>query len=97
MTIFSEPIGCLSSAAPQDPRDLIVMHGGGGGVGGGGNGGHGGHGGGWIGGGWGGDGGGGSGGCGGGGSGDGGNWALKIALFLVVAYIVLTGLGVIGH
>ena len=88
MTIFCELISSPSSAAARHPRDLIVMHGGGGG-GGGGHGGHGGHGGGW---GWGGDGGDGGGGCGGG-----GNWVTKTVFVLVLAYIVLTGLGVIGH
>jgi hypothetical protein len=89
MTIFWELKMCSGSAVPRRPRDLIVMHGGGGG-GGGGHGGHGGHGGGW----------GGCGGCGGdggGGSGGGGNWVVKIAFFLVVAYIVLAGMGVFGH
>jgi hypothetical protein len=83
MTIFWKLTVCSSSPVPRHPRDLIVMHGGGGGGGGG----HGGHGGGW--GGWGGD--------GGGGSGGGGNWVVKIAFFLVVAYIVLAGMGVFGH
>ena len=81
-------------------------HGGHGGYGGGWSGGGSG-GGGW--GGWGGDrgsglrgygggwGGGGSGGDGGGGSGGGRNWAWKILVVLIVAYIVLTSLGVIGH
>jgi hypothetical protein len=81
MTIFCELMSSSGSAAPRHPRDLIVMHGGGGG-----HGGHGGHGGGW--GGWGSD--------GGGGSGGGGNWA-KIFLVLILTYIVLTGVGVIGH
>jgi hypothetical protein len=45
MTIFSAPIVCSSAAAPSQPRDHIVMHGGGGG---GGAGGHGGHGGSWA-------------------------------------------------
>jgi len=87
MTIFWELIGCSSFAAPGRPRDLIVIHDGGGG----GHGGHGGHGGGWGGGGD------GSGGWGGGGCDGGGNWAVKIVLVLIVAYIVLAGLGVIGH
>jgi len=34
---------------------------------------------------------------GGGGSGGGGNWASKLLLVLILAYIVLTGLRVIGH
>ena len=90
MTIFCELISSSSSAAPRHPRDLIVMHGGGGGDGGGGgHGGHGGHGGGWGGDGVGGD--------GGGGSGGGGSWASKIFVALILAYILLTGLGVIGH
>jgi hypothetical protein len=89
MTIFCELISSSSSAAPWHPRDLIVMHGGGGDGGGGGHGGHGGHGGGWGGDGWGGD--------GDGGPGDGVSWASKIFVALILAYIVLTGLGVIGH
>jgi hypothetical protein len=99
MTIFCELIGPPSSGAARRPRDLIVMHGGGGGGGGfggghGGHGGHGGDGGGWFGGGSGGDRGGGfGGGCGG----PGGSWAFRIVLVLVVAYIVLVGLGVIGR
>jgi hypothetical protein len=93
MTIFWQSITSSSGAAPMRPRDLIVMHGGGGGGGFGGHGGHGGRGGGWRGGGWGGDGNGGS----GGGSGGGGSWAVRIVVSLVVAYIVLAGLGVIGH
>jgi hypothetical protein len=48
MTIFSAPIVCSSAAAPSQPRDHIVMHGGGGGGGAGGHGGHGGHGGSWA-------------------------------------------------
>lgn len=86
MTIFCELTRCFSSRTPRHPRDLIVMHGGGGG--------HGGHGGGWDGGGW--DAGGwGGGGCGG--SGGGGNWVSKGLIVLIVAYIVLLWLGVIGH
>jgi hypothetical protein len=81
MTIFKELISCSGAAAPRHPRDLVVMHGGGGG-----HGAHGGHGGGWGAGDW-----------GGGGCGGGGNWASKIVLALIVAYIVLTGLGVVGH
>jgi hypothetical protein len=91
MTIFCELTSASSCAAPGRPGDLIVMHGGGGGGGGGGgaHGGHGGHGSDWGGGGWGGD--------GGGGCGGGGNWSLKIVLVLILAYIVLAGLGVIGR
>lgn len=87
MTIFNEPITCSGAATVKHPRDHIVMHGDGGG-GGGGHGGHGGHGGDAGVGGWGGD---------GGGSGGGGNRAVKIVAFLIVAYVVLTWLGVIGH
>ena len=88
MTIFCELVSSSGSAALRHPRELIVMHGDGGG-GGGGHGGHGGHGGDWGGGGWDGD--------GGGGCGGGGNWASKIFLVLILTYVVLTWLGVVGH